>query len=360
MYDELELDLRSGTTSADIDHLARKAMMRGQHALTHAEMRALGEATGKGVTENGFYLAPSTFAKECVYKIRALNPIRRHGARVFRNVGYSLSVPVVYDDITALYTVRDTNNDVPMTEYTTTPTFSRPIDGTEVGEGVLLYPRQQYVYFRASLELLQDTSEDNGPALERLLADMAAQAFVQSEVEQIIRGSGDNDDPMNAKRLGLSLQLTNSARLSSAVGTAASAFTAAELAQIIERLSSGRYARAIHWWHPRMLGILASSFDAMFFGTNFAKAKDDTMMMLAGRPLFIEPTILATGADFIAGAKAGYVIDPTAYVFAESGPPVALRRLDELGAANGQVLFQACRRIDFALADVDAALAIVL
>ena len=359
MYDELELDLPHGTTATDLDHLARKAMMRGQDALTYAEIRALGEATGKGVTENGLYLAPSTFAKECVYKIRALNPIRRHGARVFRNVGYSLRAPSVFTDITALNTVRDTDNAVPMTEYTTTPTFSLPMDGTEEESGVVLYPKQQYVYFRASLELLQDTSEDNGPALERLLADMAAQAFAAAEVEQIIRGAGGND-PMNAKRLGLSLQLTDSARVSSAIGTAAGAFTAAELAQIIERLSSGRYARAIHWWHPRMLGILATSFDAMFFGTNFAKAKDDTMMMLAGRPLFIEPTILATGADFIAGAKAGYVIDPTAFIIAESGPPVALRRLDELGAANGQVLFQACRRIDFALADVDAALAIVL
>jgi HK97 family phage major capsid protein len=359
MYDELDLDLPHGTTSTDIEHLARKAMMRGQDALTYAEMRALGEATGKGVTENGFYLAPSTFAKECVYKIRALNPLRRHGARVFRNVGYSLRVPTVFTDIDSLTTVRDTDNAVPMTEYTTTPKFSLPLNGTGDDEGVTLYPKPQYVYFRASLELLQDTSEDNGPALERLLADMAAQAFVEAEVEQIIRGAG-GDDPMDAKRLGLSLQLTNAGRVTSAVGNTGGAFTAAELATVIEQLSSGRYARAIHWWYPRMLGILATSFDAMFFGTNFAKAKDDTLMMLAGRPLYLEREILSSSAAFIAGAKAGYLIDPTAYVIAESGPPVTLRRLDELGAANGQVLFQACRRIDFALADVDAAMAIVL
>jgi hypothetical protein len=359
MFDEMELDLPRGTTATDLDHLARKAMMRGQNSLTYAEARALGEATGKGVTENGFYLAPSTFSKECFYKIRALNPLRKHGARVFRNVGYSLRVPTVFTDIDASNTVRDTDNAVPMTEYTTTPKFSLPLDGTSDDAGVILYPKQQYVYFRASIELLQDTSEDNGPALERLLGDMAAQAFVASEVEQMLRGQ-TAPDPMNAKRMGLSLQLTDSARLSSAIGTGLGAFTALELAQIIERFSSGRYARSFYWWHPRMLGILATSFDAMFFGTNFDRAKDDTLMMLAGRPLYLEPQILAAGTDFVAGAKAGYVIDPTAYVIAESGPPVALRRLDELGAANGQVLFQASRRIDFALADVDAALAIVL
>jgi len=356
MLDELDIDLPRGLATEDVDHLARKAMRQGIGALRSSEQRALGESTGTNVTQNGFYLAPSHFARECFFKIRALNPIRKHGARVFRDCGYSLSVPAVATDITAQLATRNNANALPMTAYTTTPTFQ---NFAFAGEEFRLYPRPMYVYFKASMELLQDTTEDNGAHLERLLGDMAAQAFAQLEVQEMLHGSGQ-PDPMGSVRLGLIAQLIDTARGSSSVGNTAGAFTALEFGAAIENLSSGRYARALHLWHPRLLGTLATSFDPLFAGSVASQAKADTLMMLAGRPLYLEPSMIPTGGSFSTGTMAGIVVDPTAYVFAESGPPVALRRLDELGASTGEVLFQAVRRIDFALADVDAAYGIRL
>jgi HK97 family phage major capsid protein len=358
MLDELQLDLPSGLDVSDVDHLARKAMIRGANALTPAEKRALGESTGTNVTQNGFYLAPSQFSRECFFKIRALNPIRKHGARVFRDCGYSLSVPTVLTDIDAQRATRNAVNALPMSEYTTTPTFAQP-RADEAATGRVLYPRAMYVYFRASLELLQDTTENNGPNLERLLGDMAAQAFAQQEVDQMLKGTSGDPGPMNAVNVGLLTQLSNAARVSGGVGATSGSFTSLEFGTILENLSSGRYARAIHIWHPRMLGILNASFDPLFAGSAQAQAKADSLMLLAGRPLYLEPLALSA-ASFATSAVAGLVIDPTAFVFAESGPPVALRRLDELGAATGEVLFQAVRRVDFALADMDAAYGIRL
>jgi hypothetical protein len=100
-----------------------------------------------------------------------------------------------------------------------------------------------------------------------------------------------------------------------------------------------------------------------FFYSNASATDSDgthhTCMSLFGRPLYAEPVMLSS-ATLVSGSRPGMLIDPTAVVIAESGPPVALRRLDELGAGTNEVLFQAVRRYDTCLADVTAGQALLL
>jgi hypothetical protein len=138
--------------------------------------------------------------------------------------------------------------------------------------------------------------------------------------------------------------------------------TSAKLALVVETLTSGRFARAIWMMHPRMLGIFNATVDAFFYSNAVSTDADGnhhTCMSMYGRPLYTEPLML-TAAALTAGTRPGMLIDPSAVVIAESGPPVALRRLDELGAGTNEVLFQAVRRYDACLADVTAATALLL
>ncbi|CAB4173038.1 major_cap_HK97, phage major capsid protein, HK97 family [uncultured Caudovirales phage] len=373
MLDEADMNLPKGLTAEDVDHLARKHLVHGETRMGHAELRALGEqsqgTSGNANIQEGFYLAPSKFSSECVYRIRALNPFRAGGAKVFKNCGYSLTLPVVATDIDATIQVRTDvtasggDGGIVMAEYSATPKFGLPsrssVDPPPTVN--ILYPKPRYVYIRVSRELLEDTSENNGVALEKLLGNMAAQAFVDREMTDLIRGNGTTDVTTD-RVMGIVPQLAACLRSSAALGTVAGSITSTKLSLVVETLTSGRFARAIWMMHPRMLGIFNATVDAFFYSNAVSTDADGnhhTCMSMYGRPLYTEPLML-TAAALTAGTRPGMLIDPSAVVIAESGPPVALRRLDELGAGTNEVLFQAVRRYDSCLADVTAATALLL
>jgi len=373
MLDEAEMNLPKGLTAEDVNHLARKHMVHGESRMSNAELRALGEQS-QGTSTNaniqqGFYLAPSTFSKECVIKIRSLNPFRTNGAQVFKNVGYSLRIPVVATDISVVSTVRTdvtaTGGDggISMTEFASSPTFQTPPRSiVEPIAETILYPKPRYVYIRASRELLEDANGENGVDLEKLLANMAAAAFAEQELIDLVRGAGSGTAVTSSSIMGIIPQLAAVNRVSAALGATAGSITSTKLAVIIEALSSGRFSRSMWMVQPRFLGHLNSTVDPFFYNATQhvdAEGYHTSCMNLFGRPLYVEPEMLATKA-WTVGTRPGMLIDPTAVVIAESGPPVALRRLDELAAGTGEVLFQAVRRYDSCLADTTAGLALLL
>ena len=374
MLDEAEMNLPKGLTAEDVEHLARKHLKHGESRMTNAEMRALGEQSlgtdpGPNIVQ-GYYLAPSAFSKECITRIRSMNPFRTNGARVFRNVGYSLTVPVVLSDIDAVATVRTDatpgggDGGIAMSEFSATPKFTLPLRSAAdpVPVQTVLYPKPRYIYIRVSRELLEDANGDNGVALEKLLGSMAATAFAEKELLDTIRGAAAGTDISSDRIYGIIPQLTAVLRSSAALGVAASSITPAKMALVIESLTSGRFSRSMWIMQPRMLGIFSSAMDSFFYSSMQhidAEGNHTSCMNLFGRPIYVEPEMLASKA-LTAGTRPGMLIDPTAVVIAESGPPVALRRLDELAAGTGEVLFQAVRRYDSCLADVTAGTALLL
>lgn len=358
-----ENPLPRGLKAEDIDHLASKYMLRGAARMSDAEMRALGEHKGTANAQigEGFYLAPSTFAKECVYKIKALSPLRQHGAKVFRNVGREFTIPTVETSLTVAQLARGNSvanpGDIAIEASETSPTFNRPIiTNVSPSAGVKLYPKPRTVQVKVSQELLEDTTQDNGPHLERLLADMAAQEFAEIECSETMTGTANADTETNFRNIGITTQLNQAGRVNTAFGTAANSVTALEIGQVIEQFTSGRFARAIWIMRPQFLGTLDAAAYAGLLAT--ARPGRDNLapcLHLAGRPLVLEPRV--NTASFATGIQ-GLLVDPSAFIFAESGPPVMWRRLDELKAATGEVVFQAIRRYDFILADLNAGYAI--
>ena len=358
-----ETTLPRGLKAEDIDHLASKYMLRGAARMTGAEIRALGEHKGTANAQigEGFYLAPSTFAKECVYKIKALSPLRLHGAKVFRNVGREFSIPTVETSPTVAQLARGNSvanpGDIAIEANETSPTFNRPIiNNISPATGVKLYPKPRTVQVKVSRELLEDTTQDNGPHLERLLADMAAQEFADIETSETMTGTATADTETNFRNIGIVTQLTQAGRINTAFGITAGSVTGLELGQVIEQLSSGRFARAIWVMRPQFLGTFDAAAYAGLLATQ-RPGRDNLApcLHLAGRPLVLEPRVNVN--SFATGVQ-GILLDPSAFIFAESGPPVMWRRLEELKAETNEVVFQAIRRYDFILADLNAGYAI--
>ena len=330
----------------DQEYLSTLYFSRGNQGMSSSETRALGEQNSPKT--QGFFLAPSKFSKTVQVALQENNPLRANGAQVFTDVGYSFNIPWGQAANPANTVRNASTGEIAFPE--TTVEFNLPINSSATPtKGLTLYPKPRTFWFVCSQELLEDATEQ----VMEYLATIVGQGFADSELKQSLHsaGTGAITDTIP---VGLCNQLNNTLRVNMGnIGTVASSFTSLELAANIAALSSESYSRAIWIMHPLAVGVLDLASLGGWLKTVCVGPENTPQLTLAGRPLYLSRNASANSL-LSASAIAGVLVDPTKWIIAESNSAIQLRRLDEPLANNGQVVFQAYRRIDHCLATIES------
>ena len=288
-----------------------KYMRRGKSELDNAEFRALNTGTGS----QGGYLVPTLLNDTIIKKLSEANVMRFLGTSIFTTNDKNL--PISNNDGTASWTAESA-------------TIS---DSDGSFSNVLLGAYKAAAIMKVSDELLSD----NGFDLEAFITQDYVRRISQLEETAFVNGTGTGQ-PTGVIGAG-------------SVGVTTASATAIVSDEIIDLYYSlkSQYRTRGSW----LLGTdtikairkLKDSNGSYIWQPGFAD-KPDTLL---GRPVFESSAVPAIST----GNKVAGFGDFSYYYIATRGR-VAIQRLNELYAANGQVGFRGYQRVDGNLTNSDA------
>lgn len=294
-------------SAPDAEGYKREAAVKGFQAYIRRGVKA---ALQEDTAGEGGYLVPQIYSDALISAMREASVLRAAGARIMPVVGTnSFNVPVMANTGAAVLTSEEAAFDEQE------PTFDQ----------ITLTPYKYTRLARVSDELLADNRVD---VVQNVLLPDFAQAFAAAENIAFATGTG----------VGQPQGIVNGASTVMSTG----AFSADNIIKIYHALPYAYRQKAVWLANDAVIQIIRSlkeTTNQYLWQPGLQAGQPD---MLLGRPVYT----LNTMTDSTASGSKCLVFGDLSYFWIVDFGAQAVRRLDELYAANGQVGFRAYRRVD--------------